>query len=188
MPDAPASHSGHWMTRGRWSPYVAGAGIGVLSWITFAFMGKGLGTSTTFVHVAGALEGIVARDHVESTGYYASAIVGKPIVDWQFALVVSLFFGALLAAKLSRSTFVEHVPALWSWRFGPSRTKRAIVAFAGGAILLYGARMAGGCTSGHAITGGLQLAVSSWSFLIAMFVAGIGMAFLLFGKAGRQHV
>lgn len=178
----------HWFTQPRWSPYVAGAGIGVLSWITFALMDKGLGTSTTFVRASGALEGLVARSHVESNEYFANALIDKPIFEWQFALVVMLFVGALTAAKLSGSTFKEHVPALWQWRFGPSRALRYSAAFVGGLVLLFGARMAGGCTSGHGITGGLQFAVASWTFLVAMFVAGIVSAFLMFGKEGRNHV
>ena len=54
--------------------------------------------------------------------------------------------------------------------------------------MLFGARMAGGCTSGHGISGGLQLAVSSWAFFIAMFASGLVTAFVLFGKEGRNHV
>lgn len=66
--------------------------------------------------------------------------------------------------------------------------KRYAAAFFGGVILIYGARMAGGCTSGHGISGGLQLAVSSWIFFIAMFASGVVTAFALFGKEGRKHV
>ena len=55
-------------------------------------------------------------------------------------------------------------------------------------ILIFGARMADGCTSGHAISGGLQLALSSWTFILAMFASGIATALLLYGKEGRRHV
>ena len=172
----------------RWSPYAVGAAIGVLSWVTFAWMGKALGTSTTMVQAAGVLEGAVAPEHVKNNMYLAKHLVGKPAFEWQFALVVALFFGAFVAARLARSTFKENVPALWAWRFGANPWVRYAGAFAGGAILLCGARMAGGCTSGHAISGGLQLAVSSWVFTGAMFIAGVATAFLLFGKGGRSHV
>jgi len=180
------------LTASRWSPYVAGAGIGMLSWLTFGLMGKGLGTSTTFVTVAGTAEclvgGTAACDRLHENAYFSKQLFGSPIIEWQFMLVIALFVGAFIAARLSGSRFVEHVPALWQWRFGPSKIKRYAAAFLGGVILLFGARMAGGCTSGHAITGGLQLAISSWSFLIAMFVAGIAAAFIIYGKAGRSHV
>ncbi len=180
------------LTASRWSPYIAGTGIGMLSWLTFGLMGKGLGTSTTFVTVAGATECLVggagAQERLEGNSYFSKLIFGAPIIEWQFALVVMLFVGAFVAAKLAGSRFVEHVPDLWKWRFGPSRTKRYVAAFLGGAILLFGARMAGGCTSGHAITGGLQLAIASWSFLMAMFASGLAAAFIIYGKAGRSHV
>ena len=136
----------------RWSPYAVGVGIGVLSWITFYFMDKALGVSTTMVRVAGALEGLVAKTHVELNPYFANYLVGKPVFEWQMALVIMLVIGALLAARLARSRFTESVPSLWAWRFGPSRTTRYIVAFLGSVILLFGACLAGGCTSGHGIS------------------------------------
>ena len=176
------------LKRPRWSPYVVGALIGVLSWATFYFMDKALGTSTTMVNAAGVLEGLVSEDQVRSNEYLAKHVVGSPAVDWQAALVLMLGVGAFVAARLGGSRFKESVPALWASRFGPSKAKRYAAAFIGGAILLFGARLAGGCTSGHGISGGLQLALSSWTFLIAMFAAGIGTAFALFGKEGRSHV
>jgi hypothetical protein len=166
----------------------------MLSWLTFAWMGKALGTSTTMVRASGALEGIVAREHVENTAYFAKYFfdktsgIAKPIFEWQFALVIMMIIGAWIAAKLTRARFTEHVPELWSWRFGPSKWIRYIAAFVGGAIMLFGARLAGGCTSGHGISGGLQLSVSSWAFFFAMFVSGVVTAFILFGKEGRRHV
>ena len=176
----------------RWSPYWVGAGIGMLSWVVFAWMDKALGVSTTLVRAAGAIEGTIAKSHVESNAYFVkylgTAAEPKPVFEWQFALVVMLFFGALLAAKLAKSKFEERVPRLWEWRFGSSPWVRGVGAFFGGVILLFGARLAGGCTSGHGISGGLQLAVSSWAFFIAMFISGVITAFVLFGKEGRDHV
>jgi hypothetical protein len=180
------------LTMPRWSPYVVGAGIGVLSWITFLWMGEALGTSTTMVHTAAAIEGLFSQDHVYNTAYLAkdagTAEAPKPLFEWQFALVVMMIVGAFLAARLAGSKFREHVPALWEWRFGKSKTLRYAAAFVGGVVLLFGARLAGGCTSGHGISGGLQLAVSSWTFFIAMFIAGVATAFILYGWEGRKHV
>lgn len=171
----------------RWSPYIVGAGIGALSWTTFALMGKALGTSTSMVKVAGAAESLAAQEHVRSNAYFAKYLVSSadkanPAVDWQVALVLMLIAGAWLARRLGKSNRPAAVPALWEKRFGDSRWKRYIGAFIGGVILLFGARMAGGCTSGHGISGGLQLAVSSYVFLGAMLATGIGSAFVIFGK------
>lgn len=177
--------------RKRWSPYVVGILIGVLSWITFYGMGKALGTSTTMVHLSGLATAVVSPSHLETNAYYAKELSPpkKTMFDWQFALVIGLVGGALIGSKfLGRDMFVERVPSIWSARFGLSRTKRYIAAFAGGAILLFGARMAGGCTSGHGISGGLQLAVSSWTFFFSMFSSGVVTAFALFGLKGRNHV
>ncbi|MCA8943731.1 MAG: YeeE/YedE family protein [Planctomycetes bacterium] len=174
----------------RWSPYVVGAAIGVLSWITFGFMGKALGTSTTLVRAAGALESIAAPEHVEQNAYFAkylgTAAEPKPVFEWQFALVLLLGVGALIAARLAGSKRREYVPELWRERFGDSKALRYGAAFVGGAVMLFGARLAGGCTSGHGISGGLQLAVSSWTFVISMLVAGVVTALVVYRKGGRH--
>ena len=75
---------------------------------------------------------------------------------------------------------IEWVPRVWRERFGGSILGRFVAAFLGGGIIMYGARMAGGCTSGHGISGGLQLAVSSWVFLAVMFATGLVVSALVF--------
>lgn len=175
------------LRRPRWSPYAVGAGIGVLSWITFLLMDKALGVSTTMVRWSGMLTGAVSESAVRENAYFAKYLVGKPAVEWQMALVVALFVGAMLAARLGGVRRAENVPRLWAERFGPSTAKRWAVAFVGGFVLLFGARLAGGCTSGHGISGGLQLALSSWTFFLTMFGAGIATAMALF-RGGRTHV
>lgn len=170
----------------QWSPYVVGIGIGVLSWATFYFMEKALGTSTSFVGAAGSAVCTIAPEHVASNAYYVKEYGAKgggvkPIFDWQMALDFALVAGAFLAAWLGGTFRKERVPTVWAERFGPSVAKRYTAAFIGGFILIFGARMAGGCTSGHGISGGLQLAVSSWTFFISMFISGIAAALVLFG-------
>ena len=169
----------------RWSPYLVGAGIGVLSWITFLVMGEALGTSTTFVNAVGSAEALVAPEHVRENPYFAKYLVGSPAFEWQFALVLLLPVGAFLAARLAGDRRREHVPSVWAERFGPSRARRYAGAFLGGVLLLFGARLAGGCTSGHGISGGLQLAVSSWTFIAFLFAAGIATAMTLYRPRAR---
>lgn len=173
----------------RWSPYLVGAGIGVLSWVTFGLMHKALGTSTSLVSMAGAIESTFAPEHVRNNAYYTKTMLadGKFFLDWQMMLVIGLVLGAMLSAWFSRSFKVEHVPEIWAARFGPSKALRYAGAFVGGVLLLFGARLADGCTSGHAISGSLQLAVSSWVFFACFFAAGIATALLVYGKAGRRH-
>lgn len=171
------------LRRPRWSPYAVGAGIGVLSWITFLTMGKQLGVSTTFVRVAGAVERGLAPEHVEANPYLVKNLQGEGLINWQFALVLALLLGGYLSAKLAGTRRGEALPEVWRARFGDSRRKRHAFALVGGALVLFGARLAGGCTSGHGITGALQLALSSWVALAGIFAGGVAAARLLYGRA-----
>lgn len=174
----------------RWSPYLVGAMLGVLSWVTFAAMGKALGTSTTMVRAAGGVERIVAPEHVESepylVKYLGTSADPKPVFEWQFALVIFLAIGAFIAARLSGKIQAEHVPDMWQQRFGPSRALRYSAAVFGGVILIIGARMAGGCTSGHGLSGGMQLSTSGWIFMGAMFASGIPTAAMLYAGLNKK--
>jgi uncharacterized membrane protein YedE/YeeE len=182
----------NFLRRARWSPYLVGALLGLLSVVTFATMGKALGTSTSFVQAVGAAERAVAPEHADANAYLVKTIgttaKPKPWLEWQLALVLMLPVGAWISARTARSTFRETLPDLWRARFGPSRAKRAAFAFLGGVAVLFGARIADGCTSGHSLSGGLQLAVSSWIFTLSMFAAGIAAAFALYGRRGADHV
>jgi uncharacterized protein len=97
-------------------------------------------------------------------------------------LVLGMAIGAWLSSKLSGDGVTERVDALWRRRFGPSTRKRYAAAFFGGAVLMIGARTAGGCTSGHGISGSLQLAVSGWLFFASIFASGLLTAWLLYGR------
>jgi uncharacterized protein len=180
------------LKKARWSPYAVGTGIGVLSWVTFALMNKALGVSTTMVRAAGAVEALVSEAHIRSNSYFVKYLgtldEPYPVFEWQFSLVVMLVLGAFCAALLSSTHVREVVPDLWKSRFGPSKWVRFVGAFLAGIVVIFGARLAGGCTSGHGISGGLQLAVSSWIFFICLFVSGIVTAWLLYGKGGQGHV
>jgi hypothetical protein len=140
------------------------------------------------VRWAGMLGSLISFEHISANAYYSKYLIDKPAVDWQMMLVIGLPIGALISVLLSKSFQTEHVPSLWAWRFGSSRWIRYVAAFLGGAVMLFGARLAGGCTSGHGISGGLQFGVGSWVFFASFFTAGIISAFALFGREGRNHV
>ncbi|MBC7223768.1 MAG: YeeE/YedE family protein [Anaerolineae bacterium] len=166
-----------WLAQARWSPYVVGAGIGVLSWLAFLLSDRGIGCSTAFAQTAGMLERLLRGQGAWQRPYFQKV---APRVDWGWMLVLGIVLGAFASAALSGTFAWEMVPALWAQRFGASALLRWAVAFVGGVVLGFGARWAGGCTSGHGITGTLQLAVSSWLATISFFVAGIAVAHLLF--------
>jgi len=161
----------------RWSPYIAGAGIGVLSWLSFLLCDKPLACSTSFSRTAGMLER-AARGRRFSRKYYEQF---KPEVDWQWMLVLGVFLGSLLSSILSGEFHLQAVPVLWAETFGGQWLPRFIWAFIGGVLLGVGSRWAGGCTSGHGISGTLQLSVSSWLATIVFFASGIISAWVIFG-------
>ena len=161
-----------------WSPYLVGALIGLLSMATFYFSDKPLGASTAYARLAGMVGKLFARRHTESLKYYQDF---KPKVDWEVMLVVGAVGGAFLAAWLGGELTGEWLPAMWTARFGAdSLALRLGAAFLGGGLMAFGARMAGGCTSGHGISGTMQLSVGSWVAVVCFFVGGIATALLMF--------
>jgi len=88
--------------------------------------------------------------------------------------------GGAIAALTGGEFVNEWIPPMWEARFGDSVALRAFVAFGGGILMAFGARMAGGCTSGHGISGTMQLNVASWIAVICFFIGGMAVAFPLF--------
>lgn len=169
------------LKRESWSPYWVGAGIGVLSWAVFVIVANPIGITTAFSQVAGGVAAIaVGSEAVSQNPYWARH---PPRLDYGTLFIIGTFLGALASALVSRSFRIETVPPVWRERFGPSVSKRMVVAFVGGALAMYGARMAGGCTSGNGISQGLQLAVVGWTFLVVMFASGLLTAWVLFRPA-----
>jgi hypothetical protein len=126
---------------GGWNPYLAGALSGVVSILSVWVAGKYLGASTTFVKSAGMLEKIFTPERVAQMDYFRLEI---PQVDWQWMFVAGIFLGALLAAYTDGSFRWQAVPDMWSRKFGSSTGSRAVAAFGGGVIAMFGARLAGG--------------------------------------------
>ena len=173
-----------WKTEDNgWSPYLAGALVGLLAiisvWATTVLMGKTnyLGASTTFVRAAGLLERVVAPERVAANEYFTTS---KVKVDWQFMLVSGIFLGALISSVTDRSFKWESVPPVWAKRFGNSPIKRAVGAVLGGIVAMVGARMADGCPSGHGLSGMMQFSVSSLAALCLFFGVGIAVAAMVY--------
>ena len=171
----------NFLTEIRWSPYIVGIAIGVLSWLSFLILKTPLSCSTSFAKTSGMLERLLRGKKVELKPYYQKI---KLSIDWQWMFVLGIVFGALISALLSGDFGLEWVPPLWETTFGNTPVLRIIAAVVGGIFLGFGARWADGCTSGHGISGTLQLAVSSWVSAIFFFVGGILAAHLLFRLIG----
>jgi len=166
-----------WLRAEQWSPYLVGAGIGVLSWISFVLSDRPLACSASFAKTSGMLEKLFRGKKIKEKLYYQKF---PPVIDWQWMLVLGVIIGAFISAKLSGQFQFNWIPAQWKTMAGDAPFVRWIVALAGGVIMGVGARWAGGCTSGHGISGTLQLAVSSWLAAVSFFVGGIITAMVIF--------
>jgi hypothetical protein len=124
-----------------WSPYLAGTLTGLLLVLSVWFTGKYVGASTTFVRTAGLIEKQFNAERVGTMEYFIKEI---PKIDWQWMFVVGIFFGSLIASTTSKTFRWQTVPTMWENRFGPNKAKRAIVAFLGGTVAMFGARLADG--------------------------------------------
>lgn len=161
-----------------WSPYVVGGLIGVLSMLTFYFSDKPLSASTAYARLAGMLGKRLAPKHTAGLKFYQDK---KPAIDWGVMLLFGVIIGAFLAARHGNELTFEWLPPLWAARFGnDSLLLRLGTAFFGAILMAFGARLAGGCTSGHGISGTLQLSLGSWISVICFFAGGIAVAMLMF--------
>lgn len=141
---------------------VVGALIAALVVLSL-FLRQPFGQSTTYSWVVGHL---FFPDFDYSRQVFAS-------IGWEPLTDVGVMFGALVASVLITGRFNAFrpvIPPSWRNRFGQSVGKRAVACFVGSFLVLFGARMAGGCTSGHTLSGGVQLALSAWLFTAAMLV------------------
>ncbi|MDF1741345.1 MAG: YeeE/YedE thiosulfate transporter family protein [Verrucomicrobiales bacterium] len=168
------------LRRKSWNSYAVGTGIGVLSWLVFLIVNKPLGMSTEISKFSGWVAGIfMGQEAILQNSYWASKTPG---FGYSTVFLIFTAVGAFISAKMSGDLSTEKVPPLWEKYQGTGVAKRMVAAFAGGALLLFGARMAGGCTSGHGISGTLQLGLSSWLFFPVMLISGIITARVIFRK------
>lgn len=170
----------NFLQKDKWPPYVVGALIGILLSFVFTY-GHQIGVSSGVARLSALMAFAVDSSSIQPGSYFETLLSNHTIFDWRILIVVGLFLGAWLASWLS----VEKVPpknTIWISRFGSSKPKRYVAAFIGGFLLLIGARFADGCTSGHAISGGAQLSVVSWVFMMTLFATGIPVSYLLYRK------
>jgi uncharacterized membrane protein YedE/YeeE len=165
--------------RGRpyMNPYLAGVGIGTVLLLAFVIMGRGLGASGAFSTAVATGVSVVAPAHAaERVAYEAYLPAGRLsfLTDWLVLELVGVTLGGFLSALLA-GRFRIAVDK------GPRISTRGRIAFAlaGGCLMGVGAKLARGCTSGQAITGGALLSVGSWLFIVTAFAAGYLVAPLI---------
>ena len=147
---------------------IAGTGIAILAAFVFHFADRPIGASTFFPYVADNIFGAVDNEYFKQISKSG---------NWEVLFLAGGLISGLVISLIRKDFKIRMIHDNWAKYEGNSFGKRAIWAFAGGFILIFGARMAGGCTSGHVISGGIQLAASSLAFAIFVF-AGL----LLTGK------
>ncbi len=163
----------------KWSPYIAGGLLGILLVIAVYVSHHALGASSAFTRLAGLFEKSFFPEHFKTLRYYK---IYKPYIDWTTLAVIGMFFGGYLSARFSNDIKFKLVPKMWEKRFGKNKLLRIIAALIGGIFVGFGARMAGGCTSGQGISGGSFLSVSGWIAICFFFIGGIITSFILFGR------
>ncbi|WP_172299816.1 YeeE/YedE thiosulfate transporter family protein [Pseudoruegeria sp. HB172150] len=173
---------------------IGGLLLGLVFFLAVALV-KPIGVSTQFVILDGvawnAVDSSVVTQTEEgytstnayldkSSGKYAKAVANPLNYSFLFVLAMALggFASVMLRGGLERGE--RQMPQLWRTNFGGSTLTRYAVAFVGGFIVLYGARLAGGCTSGHMMSGMMQTALSGYIFAAGAFAAAIPTAMLLF--------
>jgi len=150
--------------------------LGIVLFLALFLTGNGLGSSGATTRIIAAIEDQIAPAHVDQTPYLLKMAGGNknPFDDW----IIPVFFGALVGGFTSGWIFgrlkIETTK-------GPNVSNRTrwLMSFLGGTIFLYGARMARGCTSGQALTGGATLAAGSWLIMFSIFAGAYAMAYFV---------
>jgi hypothetical protein len=156
-----------------WNPYVIGTLLGLVLLATYIVTGRGLGATAGFSAVAAWIASLISPEHVAANPVHAKYFNdGAPLASWTLFLLIGAFAGALVSGVLGRRVRV-------GVERGPRVTdgQRLALAFAGGFIAAYGAKIAKGCTSGQALTGGSMLNVGSLVFMLAVFASAYGLAY-----------
>lgn len=161
----------------RWAKL--GIAFGFVSIASILLYGP-IGVSGTYPRFIGAIWRAVAPASAAANPYLER--MGS-LVKPETMLVIGLLIGGFLASRFGRTAPAERAPKVELVHHGEtSERRRYLDAFLGGLLLLFGARLAGGCTSGHIISGITQLAVSSIVFAVGVFATGVLTAKLLRGR------
>ena len=164
---------------------------------------KPVGVSTQFSVASGIIysiidPSIITEDSESKTGYSSTneyynksnGKIAKAIknpINYGFVFVLAIILGAALAHNLSKTKNRKNATNLDSSSRNLPKPKNTLwhiyfPPFLGGVLLLYGARLAGGCTSGHMMSGMMQGSVSGYLFAIAVFFVAIPVAILVHKK------
>lgn len=155
-------------------PYLAGILLGITLFLAFFITGNGLGASGGMNRLLVLVEDTIYPEHIDRTAYLSSLAGGdrNPLDSWVVFVTIGVVIGGFASGWINGRIKVEtvrgpHTPVRVRW----------VMAFLGGVLMGYGARMARGCTSGQALSGGAVLSVGSWAFMLAVFAGGYAFAY-----------
>jgi uncharacterized protein len=165
-----------------WSPYAAGILLGIVGVLAVLLSNTLLGASGAFENLAGMIGKAIAPKAFDNM--YFNFIM-LPGITWGVILLVGVFFGGLIGAATSSTLQwgkkgAANGDSQWKRIFGPQVWKRWVLGFIGAIILEYAAGIAGGCTSGLAISGGMLLVPAAFLFIAGMFASGIVTALIVY--------
>jgi uncharacterized membrane protein YedE/YeeE len=157
----------------RW--VVSGVSLALLNGIVFlsATTNRPIGASTSYPYIADLLTNTTANNYFEK--------IQTP-GNWEMIFLFGAMTAAFLVSFVKRDFKLRLIQSEWEEQKGNSSIKRIFWAFVGGFILIFGARMAGGCTSGHILSGGMQLAASSLVFALFVFIGMLATAKIFYSK------
>ncbi len=161
-----------------WSAYLAGFGLGLVLLASFLVTGNGLGASGGFGRLGLLAVNTVAPEHVQSLDHAREIantephFLKEPLVFGLIGMAVGGFLAALSAGRVAKFGTVERGP-------NTGKGRRLLYALIGGLLMGFAARLARGCTSGQALSGGALLALGSWAFMFAVFAGGFGFAWFV---------
>lgn len=159
-----------------WNPYIIGVSIGILIILSFFVTGRGLGAIGAFSSLVATIIKGIAPEHALMNPVYSDYFSGTdhPLKDWVVFEIIGVCLGGLISGILSKRFRFEVIK-------GPriSSVNRLILAFAGGLLMAYAAKVTRGCTSGLALSGGSVLSLGAWLFMFSVFAGGYLLAFLI---------
>lgn len=155
------------------NPYLAGICLGLVLLAAFLILGTGLGASSGLARIAAAMEGMLFPAHTAASPYFG-AWGDSPLSYYLVFMFAGTLVGGLISSLVSGRLriLLEKGGACPSW-------KRAAFALCGGLLVGYASRLAQGCTSGQALTGGALLLTGSFVFLICLFASGYATAWFV---------
>ena len=156
---------------------VAGTLFAVINLITFIVANRPIGASTAFPYIGNVIFPVIENEYWKEI---------KTSGSWEVWFLIGGFLGAIISSTITKTFRFTFTPVYWEKNLNMSTKSRIFFAFLGGFLLIFGARMAGGCTSGHMFSGGMQLAVSSLWFALFAFIGGLVVANLIYRRRYRD--